>query len=207
MTYGACCIDDLSAKALGCDLLIHYGHSCLVPVDHTTVPCLYVFVDIKIDVEHLLASIRCVHTNVATCSLLLPSVACMADMETYTGVLRMTFKPGTQLTVAGTIQFAASVQHVVQQLRGDYPLTNVPQAKPLSPGMPHSRCWHTTLNIHKYTAFNIRYHTTSNIRCHTRTTSHPSHNPSHTTHHPLRRGAWLHSSSAARGLRCHCLCC
>ena len=58
VTYGACCIDDLSAKALGCDLLIHYGHSCLVPVDHTTVPCLYVFVDIKIDVEHLLESIR-----------------------------------------------------------------------------------------------------------------------------------------------------
>jgi diphthamide biosynthesis enzyme Dph1/Dph2-like protein len=23
------CIDDYSAKALGCDLLVHYGHSCL----------------------------------------------------------------------------------------------------------------------------------------------------------------------------------
>lgn len=47
---------------------------------------------------------------------------------------RLTFQPGTRLTLAGTIQFAASIQHVVQQLRSDYPLVTVPQAKPLSPG-------------------------------------------------------------------------
>ena len=29
VTYGACCIDDYSAIAMGCDMLIHYGHSCL----------------------------------------------------------------------------------------------------------------------------------------------------------------------------------
>ena len=29
VTYGACCIDDFTARALGCDLMIHYGHSCL----------------------------------------------------------------------------------------------------------------------------------------------------------------------------------
>ena len=29
VTYGACCIDDYSAKALDCDLIVHYGHSCL----------------------------------------------------------------------------------------------------------------------------------------------------------------------------------
>ena len=29
VTYGACCVDDFTAKALGADLLIHYGHSCL----------------------------------------------------------------------------------------------------------------------------------------------------------------------------------
>lgn len=27
VTYGACCIDDYTAKALGADFLIHYGHS------------------------------------------------------------------------------------------------------------------------------------------------------------------------------------
>ena len=29
VTYGACCVDDFSAKSLGADLMVHYGHSCL----------------------------------------------------------------------------------------------------------------------------------------------------------------------------------
>lgn len=29
VTYGACCVDDFTAVALGCDVLVHYGHSCL----------------------------------------------------------------------------------------------------------------------------------------------------------------------------------
>ena len=58
VTYGACCIDDYSAAALGAELLVHYGHSCLVPVDVTSIPCLYVFVDIAIDVDHLVETIR-----------------------------------------------------------------------------------------------------------------------------------------------------
>jgi len=29
VTYGACCVDDYTAKALGADLMVHYGHSCL----------------------------------------------------------------------------------------------------------------------------------------------------------------------------------
>ncbi len=37
VTYGACCVDDFSAAALKADLLVHYGHSCLVPVDVTKV--------------------------------------------------------------------------------------------------------------------------------------------------------------------------
>ena len=53
VTYGACCVDDLGAKALGADLLVHYGHSCLVPLTTTAIPCLYVFVEIRVDVEHL----------------------------------------------------------------------------------------------------------------------------------------------------------
>ena len=48
VTYGACCIDDLSAKALGCDLIVHYGHSCLVPVNSCVIPALYVFVHIEL---------------------------------------------------------------------------------------------------------------------------------------------------------------
>ena len=32
VTYGACCVDDLASKALGCKFIIHYGHSCLVSI-------------------------------------------------------------------------------------------------------------------------------------------------------------------------------
>jgi Putative diphthamide synthesis protein len=31
VTYGACCVDDYTTLALGCDMLVHYGHSCLGP--------------------------------------------------------------------------------------------------------------------------------------------------------------------------------
>ena len=80
VTYGACCIDDFSALALQADMLVHYGHSCLVPVSETKVPCLYVFVDIQIDLDHLVASVQ------------------------------LNFKPEDRIILAGTIQFAASIQ-------------------------------------------------------------------------------------------------
>ncbi|CCL99445.1 uncharacterized protein FIBRA_01463 [Fibroporia radiculosa] len=58
VTYGACCIDDYTAVALGCDMLVHYGHSCLVPIDQTTIKTLYIFVEIAIDSTHLVQTIR-----------------------------------------------------------------------------------------------------------------------------------------------------
>jgi 2-(3-amino-3-carboxypropyl)histidine synthase len=58
VTYGACCIDDFTATALGCDLLVHYAHSCLVPVDVTRIRTLYVFVDIQIDTSHLVKTLE-----------------------------------------------------------------------------------------------------------------------------------------------------
>ena len=58
VTYGACCVDDFSARALGCDMMVHYGHSCLVPVDRTSgIKMLYVFVDIKIDSLHFVQTV------------------------------------------------------------------------------------------------------------------------------------------------------
>jgi 2-(3-amino-3-carboxypropyl)histidine synthase len=104
VTYGACCLDDYSAAALGAEFLVHYGHSCLVPVDVSQIPCLYVFVDIQIDVEHLVETVR--HN----------------------------FPPKTKLAVAGTIQFATAIQAAKLQLVGDFPHVLIPQAKPLSPG-------------------------------------------------------------------------
>ena len=58
VTYGACCVDDFTARALGADLMVHYGHSCLVPIDTTSIKMLYVFVDIKIDNQHVIDTIR-----------------------------------------------------------------------------------------------------------------------------------------------------
>ncbi|OAX39749.1 Diphthamide synthesis [Rhizopogon vinicolor AM-OR11-026] len=58
VTYGACCVDDYAAVALGCDMLVHYGHSCLVPIDQTTIKTLYIFVEIGIDSSHLAETIR-----------------------------------------------------------------------------------------------------------------------------------------------------
>lgn len=79
VTYGACCIDDLGAEALGADLLVHYGHSCLVPINKTVIPCLYVFVEIHIDTQHL--------------------VDCVCQ----------TFEEGTQIELMGTIQVSRSL--------------------------------------------------------------------------------------------------
>ncbi|KAM0681721.1 hypothetical protein GINT2_000235 [Glugoides intestinalis] len=50
VVYGACCIDDQSFPV---DLLIHYGHSCLIPISEMMTKVLYIFVDIKIDIDHL----------------------------------------------------------------------------------------------------------------------------------------------------------
>ena len=58
MTYGACCIDDIASKKLGCEFIVHYGHSCLVPIPDMTISnVLYVFVEIGLDIRHLLESI------------------------------------------------------------------------------------------------------------------------------------------------------
>ena len=104
VTYGACCVDDYTAASLGCDFLVHYGHSCLVPVDVTGLPCLYVFVDIAFDTQHL---VDCVCAN---------------------------FEEGASLVLAGTIQFASAIQDVRGKLAARFPALVVPQTKPLSPG-------------------------------------------------------------------------
>ncbi|XP_055855803.1 2-(3-amino-3-carboxypropyl)histidine synthase subunit 1 [Episyrphus balteatus] len=106
VTYGACCVDDYTAKALGADLLVHYGHSCLIPVDQTTgIKVLYVFVDIKIDPLHFLDSVK------------------------------LNFKPEDgQIALVSTIQFVTTLQAASSELKEKGYDVIVPQAKPLSPG-------------------------------------------------------------------------
>ncbi|RFU25725.1 hypothetical protein B7463_g10610, partial [Scytalidium lignicola] len=104
VTYGACCIDDYTARALGCDLLIHYAHSCLIPVDVTTIKTLYVFVDISIDTAHLLAT------------------------------LERNFTSGKTIAMVGTIQFNATLHGVRAPLeKAGYKII-IPQIAPLSKG-------------------------------------------------------------------------
>lgn len=86
VVYGACCVDDYTATALECDFLIHYGHSCLVPITTTLIKALYVFVDIKFDCDHLVST------------------------------LKANFKPGNKIVLASTVQFVASLDIVRQNL-------------------------------------------------------------------------------------------
>ncbi|XP_032901639.1 2-(3-amino-3-carboxypropyl)histidine synthase subunit 1 isoform X2 [Amblyraja radiata] len=104
VTYGACCVDDFTARALGADFMVHYGHSCLVPIDATAgIKMLYVFVDVKIDSAH------------------------------FVDTLRHNFPQGSALAMVSTIQFVTALQSTSQELRLEYDVC-VPQCKPLSPG-------------------------------------------------------------------------
>ncbi|KAH7040640.1 diphthamide biosynthesis protein 1 [Microdochium trichocladiopsis] len=104
VTYGACCIDDYTARALGCDLLVHYAHSCLIPVDVTKIKVLYVFVDISIDTSHLLTT------------------------------LERNFAPPKTIAMVGTIQFNATIHGVRSTLEKAGFNVIVPQIAPLSKG-------------------------------------------------------------------------
>ncbi|XP_061136931.1 2-(3-amino-3-carboxypropyl)histidine synthase subunit 1 isoform X1 [Syngnathus typhle] len=104
VTYGACCLDDFTARALGADFMVHYGHSCLVPIDSTAgIKMLYVFVDIQMDNAHFLDT------------------------------LKFNFRPGQSLALVSTIQFVAALQAVSAALKPEYDVL-VPQCRPLSPG-------------------------------------------------------------------------
>ena len=104
VTYGACCIDDYTARAMGCDLLVHYAHSCLIPVDVTTIKTLYVFVDISIDTSHFVKSVE------------------------------RNFAPGKTIALVGTIQFNATIHGVKPTLEKAGFNIIVPQIAPLSRG-------------------------------------------------------------------------
>ena len=71
---------------LQCSLLVHYGHSCLVPINKTSIQTLYIFVDISIDQNHFLNSIR------------------------------QNFKAGSKIAFISTIQFVATLQTAAKEL-------------------------------------------------------------------------------------------
>ncbi|KAF8062673.1 dph1 [Scenedesmus sp. PABB004] len=161
VTFGACCVDDLSAAALGADLLVHYGHSCLVPLDVTVIPCLYVFVDIAIDVDHLVDSVRAAfppraggaagggalggggeaqEQQQAQQEQQGQGQGQCADQQQQlltADLQQQEQQPQEQppaLVLAGTIQFSSAVQLARARLAPDYPSLSVPKCRPLSPG-------------------------------------------------------------------------
>ncbi|KAI1729139.1 putative diphthamide synthesis protein domain-containing protein [Ditylenchus destructor] len=105
VTYGACCVDDFTARALGCDLLVHYGHSCLVPIQDTPgIHMLYIFVNIDINLSHLVDTVRA------------------------------NFQKDQGIALVSTIQFVASLQAVKKLLLHEGFAIEIPQCSPLSPG-------------------------------------------------------------------------
>lgn len=104
VTYGACCIDDYTARALNCDLLIHYAHSCLIPISKEKIATLYIFVDISIDEPHLLAT------------------------------LTRNFPPGKTLALVSTVQFNSTLHTLRSKLEAEGLHILIPQIHPLSKG-------------------------------------------------------------------------
>lgn len=125
VTYGACCVDDYTAQLLGVQLLIHYGHSCLIPITQTLIPCVYVFVEIGIDVEHVMAILQ---HNYGHPTLLI------GDRQTDTTLTIA--KKRTEMALVSTIQFISAVHAIKARQSELLPLIDliVPQSKPLSPG-------------------------------------------------------------------------
>ncbi|KAG5181794.1 putative diphthamide biosynthesis protein [Tribonema minus] len=55
-SYGACCVDEISAQHLGADAIVHYGRACLTPTA-ARIPVLFVFGAQPIDVADAAAAI------------------------------------------------------------------------------------------------------------------------------------------------------
>lgn len=105
VTYGACCVDDITARALEVDLLVHYGHSCLIPIDpNMGIKFLYIFVDIKINIDHFVDTVCC------------------------------NFTPDKRIALVSTVQFLTSLHAAHGKLQKKGYSTKIPQSKPLSPG-------------------------------------------------------------------------
>nr|NVI71028.1 putative diphthamide biosynthesis protein 1 [Cucujiformia] len=103
--YGACCVDDLTAQRMGVDLLVHYGHSCLVPLSQNgPIKVLYVFVDIKIDPEHFYETVK------------------------------LNFTTDRKLGLVSTVQFLTTLHAIADDLKRIGYQVTLPQSKPLSAG-------------------------------------------------------------------------
>ncbi|XP_053209660.1 2-(3-amino-3-carboxypropyl)histidine synthase subunit 1-like [Panonychus citri] len=109
VTYGACCIEDYLSSLANCSLLIHFGHSCLIPFNNIVagIKVLYVVVEIQFDYWNFVEMIK----------------------------LNFDDQKSQKIAIFGTIQFIDTVQKAVDELNHQegYNLV-VPQIRPLSRG-------------------------------------------------------------------------
>lgn len=148
ITYGACCIDDFTAKLLGADLLVHYGHSCLVPTSVASrIETIYIFVTIKLNIDHAVTSIESVINDRLTNgpSLKQDSTGrkhlAITQEQDYDASNEATQeKPILSISLVSTIQFAYSLPIMKKALEESPNVTsvklqiNIPRSKPLSQG-------------------------------------------------------------------------
>jgi len=136
VTYGACCVDDFTASMLGAQLLVHYGHSCLVPTSVANrIDTIYVFVTIQFNLESAVDSIR--------------SLLHSEDLRTRNKGKKIVQEPEEddvqtlKVSLVSTIQFANSLAGIKLGLESDdvkqegpkrIVLVNIPRSKPLSSG-------------------------------------------------------------------------
>ena len=110
VTYGACCIDDYIAALNECQLIVHFAHSCLVPVNEMidSIKVLYIFVDIKFDIWHCI--------------------------ETFKKNFEFDKHKNTRFVIASSIQFVSSVHSIAKELKQLNYNIEIARSRPLSQG-------------------------------------------------------------------------
>jgi len=136
VAYGACCVDDQGALACAAaDALVHFGHSCLVPVQRAAIPTIYVFVHVDCDVDHLISTIALNFYAPGKGGEGGEGAGARAEGA---GAARGERGEGRRrpIAIAGTVQFAPAVAAASAALaaNGFRPGPVVPQSRPLSPG-------------------------------------------------------------------------
>lgn len=139
VTYGACCVDDFGAALNHCQLLIHFAHSCLVPIDQLldNVRALYVFVDIRFDLWHCVQTLR---RNFVDRSIdesierIRSGSIDVSSPQTTVECADNAARPMNRLALGASIQFVASLQPLARELKSFGFDVKIAQSKPLSPG-------------------------------------------------------------------------
>jgi len=105
VTYGACCIEDSMGKYTGFEILVHYGHSCLIPISECFIFLVYVFLEIKFDYSFLIESLKSYF-----------------------------FSYKNNISTFSTIQFISSLKNIKNELLSFFEILIFRKNKPLSPG-------------------------------------------------------------------------